>query len=448
MIPATSRPLPAPRRLRWLCCVAGLLAATAPMAPAHADSMVLKVFGPSALDELAPRQPPAVQKRIASSVIDGFLKANPDVQGIEWDAQGPQANGMQRLMTARLAEQPMDLIACSANSANGTLVRRRLVMPITEQIKPFQARIDATALGAFIINGQVYGVPISTLSTSTFYYDADMFKKFGIPVPPSYEDLKTAAPKLQAAGIIPVLHQGANAPLWPMWFFETFSQSVGDSIAKTQANLDGHAKFTDAPDVAGFTLIKQWVSDGLLSKDSLSVDQDGMRAAFANGRSAMYYGGTWEVPALQESVKSFQWGVFPFPRMPGSPYQPHHGGGADNGICVASNIAPAHLDAAMRFIAYLTQPDVAAIYLEPEQPIATSIVGVKVIDAAYAQSLRATTFPDTTKFLDWIWPSEVGNAVAAAIAGVVGGTLSPEQAAASVQSVFEGMKEHGAWPPK
>ena len=29
------------------------------------------------------------------------------------------------------------------------------------------------------------------------------------------------------------------------------------------------------------TLIKQWVDDGILSKDSLAVDQDGMRAAFA-----------------------------------------------------------------------------------------------------------------------------------------------------------------------
>ena len=47
-----------------------------------------------------------------------------------------------------------------------------------------------------------------------------------------------------------------------------------------------------------------------------------MRAAFAGGKSAMYYGGTWEVPSLQEGVKDFTWGVFAFPKMAGTPGEP------------------------------------------------------------------------------------------------------------------------------
>ena len=233
---------------------------------------------------------------------------------------------IQRAMTAKLAGQEMDLIACSAFYTNGAFVRRKLVMPITDKIKPFQDRIDAAALGAFTISGQVYGVPISTLSTSTIFYNVDLFKKLGIPVPPSYDDLNAAVPKFKAAGVIPLLHQGSNTVMWPMWFFETFSQASGDPIGKTQKNLEGAAKFTDAPDVEAFKLIKTWVDDGILSKDPLSVDQDGMRAAFAAGKSAMYYGGTWEIPSLQASVKNFNWGVFAFPKMDGTPGAPGHGG--------------------------------------------------------------------------------------------------------------------------
>jgi raffinose/stachyose/melibiose transport system substrate-binding protein len=418
------------------------------MAAAQAEPITLKVFGGSVLDQLAPRQTPEEQKKIQEEVFSGFVAAYPElVSAIEWDAQGPQANAIERLMTARLAEQEMDLIACPAFYTNGAYVRRKLVQPITAEIKPFEDRIDAAALGAFTISGEVYGVPISTLSTSTIFYNADLFEKLGIPVPSTYEELKAAVPKFEEAGIIPLLHQGANSPMWPMWYFETFSQATDDPIAKTQANLEGAATFADAADVEAFRLIKQWVDDGILSKDSLSVDQDGMRAAFASGKSAMYYGGTWEIPSLQQTVKDFKWGVFAFPKMAGTPGSPKHGGGADNGICVSSSIAPEHLDAAIAFIEYLTRPEVATLYLAPEQPIAASIKGVPSIEDAYAQELRATAFPATIKFLDWIWPAEVSSATASAIAGVVGGELTPEDAAASVQKVFADLKDRGAWPP-
>ena len=437
------------RRRIGIAAIAVLAAAAlgAP-APARAEGLTLHVFGDSALDELAPRQVPDEQKRIQDAVIDGFLKANPDVAAVQWDAQGPQANGIERMMTARLANQPMDLIACPAFFTNGIYIRRKLVQPITDRIKSFQDRVDPAALGAFTVNGQVYGVPITTLSTSAIFYNVDLFKKLGIGVPATYDELKADVPKFKAAGVIPLLHQGANAVMWPMWYFETMSQADADPIGKTMANIDGRAKFTDAPDTEAFALIKQWVDDGVLAKESLSVDQDGMRAAFASGKSAMYYGGTWEIPSLQQSVKTFTWGLFPFPKMAGTAGVPHHGGGADNGMCLSSSAAPDHVDAAMRFIAYLTQPDVANIYLAPEQPIATSIKGVSVIDAPYAKTLRADVFPSTIKFFDWIWPAEVSSAVASAIAGVVGGEMTPEQASASVQKAFDDLKAQGSWPPK
>src|SRR5688572_23139820 len=77
---------------------------------ASAEGVTLKVFGGSALNKLAPRQTPDVQKAIQDKVISGFLAAHPEVKAVEWDAQGPQANDVQRLMTARLANQEMDLI--------------------------------------------------------------------------------------------------------------------------------------------------------------------------------------------------------------------------------------------------------------------------------------------------------------------------------------------------
>jgi raffinose/stachyose/melibiose transport system substrate-binding protein len=342
----------------------------------------------------------------------------------------------------------MDLIACPAFFTNGVYIRRKIVTPITDRIAAFKDRIDPAALGAFTTNGEVYGVPISTISTSAIFYNVDLFKKLGIEVPKTYEELAAAVPKFKEAGVIPLLHQGANSVMWPMWYFEAFAQAAPDPIAKTQENLAGKAKFTDQPDTEAFALIKKWVDDGILSKDSLSVDQDGMRAAFASGKSAMYYGGTWEIPSLQQTVKDFHWGVFAFPKMAGTAGTPRHGGGPDNGICVSSTIPPEKLDAAISFIEYLTRPEVATLYLAPEAPIAASIKGVPVSEEEYARQLRADAFPNTIKFLDWIWPSEIAGATASAIAGVVGGQTTPEAASASLQSTYDDLVSQGQWPPK
>jgi raffinose/stachyose/melibiose transport system substrate-binding protein len=102
----------------------------------------------------------------------------------------------------------------------------------------------------------------------------------------------------------------------------------------------------------------------------------------------------------------------------------------------------------MRFIEYLTRPEVATLYLAPEQPIAASIAGVPQVEEPYAKELRADAFPNTVKFLDWIWPSELAVATSAAIAGIVGGSTTPEEAAASVQATFDVLVAQGEWPPE
>jgi raffinose/stachyose/melibiose transport system substrate-binding protein len=426
-----------------LALVAVIPVAVPTVGGAQADGITLRVFGPSSLDQLAPQAPEAERQQIQQEVIDGFLAENPDVAEIVWDAQGPIEEGTTRLMTAHLAGEPIDLIACAANPTNGTYVRRGVVRDITADIAPFQDRIDPAALAAYTVGGKVYGVPISTLSTSTFYYNADLFAELGLEPPATYEEFKTVAQALADAGYVPVLHQGKNPWMWPMWYFETSAQTMEDPIAKTEANLRGEAKFTDAEDVAALAAIGQFAADGILDQDSLTVDWDGMRSAFATQKSAIYYGGTWELPWLEENIADFAYGVFPFPKMEGTPGEPRHGGGPDNGICVYSGIAETNLPAAVKFIEYLTRPEVASLYLATEAPIATSIAGVPVAETEIAQALRETTYPNTIRFLDWIWPTEINDAYQAAIQGVVGGTLTPEEGAAQVQQAYDDLVADG-----
>src|SRR5260370_39718883 len=102
-------PLPRLAPLRRAARLGGCLAAAA--TGAFAEGVVLKVFGGSSLDMLAPRQPPDVQKSIQDKVIRGFLAGHPEVSSVDWDAQGPQSGSLQPLMTAKRSGPEIDLVA-------------------------------------------------------------------------------------------------------------------------------------------------------------------------------------------------------------------------------------------------------------------------------------------------------------------------------------------------
>lgn len=401
------------------------------------DGVVLHVFGPAAIDTLGTFAPIDLQEVVQQEVLDGFLAENPGVSEVLWDAQGPIEGGTTRVMTAHLAGERMDVIACAANPTNGAYVRRGVVRDITDNIQPWVDRFEPASLDAYTVGGRAYGIPVSTLSTSSFFYNTDVFNQLGLAEPDSYEELIEVAAVLDGAGYIPVLHQGKTVWMWPMWYFETAAQTMGDPIAKTVSNLRGEASFTDPEDVEALARIGQFVDDGILDRDSLSVDWDGMRSAFASQQSAIYYGGTWELPWLEENVIDFEWGVFEFPQLPDVPGTRGHGGGPDDGFCIYSGISDDILPHAVAFLEYVSRPEVAEKHLGIAQPLAASIKGVTAIESEIADDLRSNHFPNTVRFLDWIWPTEINDAFQGAIQGMVGGTITAEEGMAQVQAVYD-----------
>ena len=401
------------------------------------DRVVLHVFGPAAIDTLGTFAPTDLQEEVQQEVLDGFLAENPGVSEVLWDAQGPIEGGTTRVMTAHLAGERMDVIACAANPTNGAYVRRGVVRDITDDIQPWVDRFEPASLDAYTVGGRAYGIPVSTLSTSSFFYNTDVFNQLGLAEPDSYEELIEVAAALDGAGYIPVLHQGKTVWMWPMWYFETAAQTMGDPITKTVSNLRGEASFTDPEDVEALARIGQFVDDGILDRDSLSVDWDGMRSAFASQQSAIYYGGTWELPWLEENVTDFEWGVFEFPQLPDVPGTRGHGGGPDDGFCIYSGIPDDILPHAVAFLEYVSRPEIAEKHLGIAQPLAASIKGVTAIESEIADDLRSNHFPNTVRFLDWIWPTEINDAFQGAIQGMVGGTITAEEGMAQVQAVYD-----------
>jgi raffinose/stachyose/melibiose transport system substrate-binding protein len=412
--------------------LAALLLAAVCM-PANAETLV--IFGPSTWDTLTPGASEAVQNDVTAKLRDGFIALHPEVTDVTINSGGTVTDGLSRLRNAVLAGDQIDVILCAANPVNTSYAALGLITPVDDLVASMGDRFIDGAVSNFTVMGKVWGVPLSAVNVTTFFYNKDLFDEAGITAPATYEEFVAAAPKLTELGVIPVVHQGKNAWMWPLYYMSSLSQTTGNGqLELVEKTLRGEAKFTDPESVEALELAYGWVTDGLLDPQSNELDEDAMKSVFYSGRAAAYFGGSWDVPGITENAP-FNWGVFKFPQYEGQPGTPVAYGGAETGLCVSSSSKNPEL--AQAFIAYAAEDAQARLMLDPVKPIATSHKNVPGVDTPVAKDLL--TYLPTSKFLDWVWPRELSETIQREVQAMMGGATTPEQAAANMQVKLDDM---------
>lgn len=212
--------------------------------PASAETLV--IFGPSTWDTLAPGASEQVQNDVLAKLRDGFVALHPEVTDVTINSGGTVTDGLSRLQNATLAGDQIDIILCAANPVNTSYARLNLITPVDDLVASMGDRFIDGAVGNFTVGGKVWGVPLSAVNVTTFFYNKDMFDKAGIQAPKTYQEFVAAAPKLVALGVIPVVHQGKNAWMWPLYYMSSLSQTTGNTqLELVEKTLRGEAKFTD-----------------------------------------------------------------------------------------------------------------------------------------------------------------------------------------------------------
>lgn len=353
--------------------------------------------------------------------------------------QGEWSDTPQNLETARMAGEPVDIVYNSA-TLNSTMARSGILMDITELVTPFADRFATGMLDKYTLGGHVWAIPLSDTSTSTVFYNKTLFDELSLSEPTTYAELlETAAAIAAAKDVQPLIHQGKAPWYWPMWFFETFAQTSGNnSIQYTNDFLSGTRLFTSPEEIAALNEITQFYTDGLLTQDTLDTDSDAMRAAFLQQKAAMFYGGTWELAPLRAANPEFEIGIFQFPLVTDAEgVATQHGGGPDNAWSLTSFIDPENVPMAAQFLEFVTRQDNATKIISTYSPMIPSIAGVPVADDPLAEEFNTEFMPNTITYLDWLWPSEVNDAVMQVIPAVMTGAMTAEEGAQTVQDAYD-----------
>lgn len=201
------------------------------------------------------------------------------------------------------------------------------------------------------VGGKTYAVG-AVESTSGIIYNKEIFERYGLSVPQTYQDFLNICKTLKSKGIDPIGVGGSD--LWHMeyWvnhFFRT------DVLSKNPEWLsqcsEGVVSWTDAEVIQMLADLKNLFDAGYVNDDWQTTRDGNLPYKMAEGEIAMMYTSPWTSFAIQKLNPSMELGWFYVPDVKGVTYA---GDNLDTFWSVTKECEedPDKYDAAMTFLKY------------------------------------------------------------------------------------------------
>ncbi len=223
--------------------------------------------------------------------------------------------------------------------------------------KDFKDQFVPGTVESYTFDGKSYALPME-MNITYIFYNKEIFKKYHIDVPKTFDELKQAGEVLKKNGVIPATVGSKDG--WPasMWFMYLADRIGGPTILTDVIN--GKVKMTDPAIVKAAQEVQNLVDDGFFVKGNTALSNDEAKGYFLNEKAAMFLTATWELPNFTTSPdtsKAFKEkvGYFKFPLYEGGKGTDINSyvGGPGLGVFVAENSK--HKDVAKDFATYLVK---------------------------------------------------------------------------------------------
>lgn len=166
------------------------------------------------------------------------------------------------------------------------------------------------------VDGKMYMVP-TLYNTAAFFYHVKIFKKYGIAVPETWDDLLKACDKLKKNGVEPIAVDGGDANYSGWWFILASARLLGpEYVQNTMLNKPGttwsNPAYLDAAKRVQ-SLARNYFIKGFEGSQFPAAQID-----WATGRAAMMYCGSWLPNEMSKTLPADrELGAFKFPGIPG-----------------------------------------------------------------------------------------------------------------------------------
>jgi ABC-type sugar transport system permease subunit/ABC-type glycerol-3-phosphate transport system substrate-binding protein len=336
-----------------------------------------------------------------------------------------------------------------------TLIRAGRVLELTEALEGPNWEGDARwrdtfrpgALGGWQIDGGTYGIPFGYACWSLFY-NRGLFQRHGWSEPRTWDEFFALCEQIAASGIAPVSLTGVYGN-YPDAFLRAAYYNLAGAEGWAELNNLTPGARTD-PRYVRAAGILQRITRHYTLRGWEGATHTAAQLAFFEGRAAMVVSGSWMLNEMEGRIPpGFEVGVMNFPVFPEGVADPTTiQTGADSFFVFATG-RPAHQQAALDFLRYLTSRERAAAFVaRVNAPVAVRGVPLESFSAAMQPTARlieqareAFNMPQ-----EMLQPPAVRQALVDQRKRLMTGEISPEEFAARIEGAAEAVRQRAGDP--
>src|SRR5690606_2242409 len=188
----------------------------------------------------------------------------------------------QRVVVGMSGGNPPDVFASWGGGWLEEFANSGKLLDLTNEDIDYSRFVDV-ALENSTYDGKVYGLPLG-IAPYTFYYNKEIFEKYNLEVPETYDELLAIIDELKSNDIIPIAL--ANQPKWPGAFYLMyFADRIGGEEVFQNAYRRTGGSFEDE----AYVKAGEYIQD-LVKRDAFNPGFNGIPYDSGQGRQLMYTG--------------------------------------------------------------------------------------------------------------------------------------------------------------
>jgi raffinose/stachyose/melibiose transport system substrate-binding protein len=372
---------------------------------------------------------PATLKKIEAHIAEFATDS-----GLKIDVEAMPQDSMRTVLQTQLrsGEGPDVFNWGSGPGYAGALANAGLLYDLTDAYEKYDWPVYDFARERVTFDGKTYGIP-GEMETLGIFYNKDLLARLGVPVPKTISDLRAAAGKIKAAGVVPLAVSDKEGWQGGHLLSMALSSDVGSKGA--EALINGDASW-DSPEVVQALKVWKDLQDaGALPKSPTSIGYDAANAQFYSGKAAMVPTGSWQITDYEKNA-DFAIGYVPFPGPDGPGI---FTGGLGSGPFISGGTDKT--EAALKLVDFLASPEHGRWTVENLNTIPPFPVDTKDVDVSplFAQVLDDTSAlskgtSDLGYNIDVLSSDQFNKALFDGMQGLLSGQSSPEEVAETLQT--------------
>ncbi|WP_233873201.1 extracellular solute-binding protein [Paraburkholderia adhaesiva] len=289
-------------------------------------------------------------------------------------------------------------------------------------------------------DGKTYGVAAENAATAVIFYNKEVFKKYGITPPKTWDELMHVVDVLKSHNVAAFSLANKNKWTGSMYYMYIVDRIAGPQVVKDA--LAGKGKgFEDPAFIEAGKRIQDLVKAGAFAPgiNGLDYDSGASRRLLYTGKAAMELMGAWEASTIANENPGFAKDLdfFPFPSVTGGKGDPRDMIGTVGDGFLSISTECKNQDAAFKLIQALTDEQAMQARATDDHKL-PPVNNVK-IDDPFTQRLQQllAAAPSVQLWYDQALPPALGEMHKDTTQQLFGLSITPEAAAQQMQAAFK-----------